>query len=202
MSPEDLKALWVSLKLATWTTIILMAFGTPLSWWLSRRHHWRHRILETILSLPLVLPPTVLGFYLLLILSPEGWIGTWITPWRGWVFTFEGLLIGSVIHSLPFAIQPMVSAFHSLDPQVLEAATTLGASPLDRFFTITLPLCRGSFLASSAMVFAHTMGEFGVVMMLGGSIEGETRTASIAIYEKVELLDYTGAHLISLSLVW
>ncbi|HID50115.1 MAG TPA: molybdate ABC transporter permease subunit [Chromatiales bacterium] len=195
----DLTALALSLKLAAITTLILLLLGTPLAWWLARSR-WRFRfLLEAVIALPLVLPPTVLGFYLLLALGPRGPVGGLFAGLGGQplVFTFTGLVIGSVIYSLPFVVQPLQAAFATVGRRPLEVAATLGASPLDRFFTVALPLARSGFLTAAVLGFAHTLGEFGVVLMIGGNIPGETRVVSIAIYDHVEGLDYDRAHWLS-----
>jgi molybdate transport system permease protein len=192
----DLTALWITLKLALISTIILLIIGAPLAWWLARSR-WRFRfVAEAIVALPLVLPPTVLGFYLLLLLGPRGPVGGMLETLGGrpLAFTFTGLVIGSVIYSLPFVVQPLQNAFSAVGRRPLEAAATLRASPLDRFFTVAVPLARPGFLTACVLGFAHTLGEFGVVLMIGGNIPGETRVASIAIYDHVESLDYVQAH--------
>ncbi|HAK50713.1 MAG TPA: molybdate ABC transporter permease subunit [Gammaproteobacteria bacterium] len=196
MNEPDLVALFVTLKLALISTLILLLLGTPFAWWLSRTE-WRFRFLiEAIVALPLVLPPTVLGFYLLVALSPTGPIGA-VTSALGLgslAFSFTGLVIGSVIYSMPFVIQPLQDAFRAIGPRPLEAAATLRASPLDRFITIVLPLAKPGFITASVLGFAHTLGEFGVVLMIGGNIPGETQVVSIAIYDHVEMLEYSRAH--------
>ena len=192
----DLTALWITLKLALISTMILLIIGAPLAWWLARSR-WRFRfVAEAIVALPLVLPPTVLGFYLLLLLGPRGPVGGMLESLGGrpLAFTFTGLVIGSVIYSLPFVVQPLQNAFSAVGRRPLEAAATLRASPLDRFFTVAVPLARPGFLTACVLGFAHTLGEFGVVLMIGGNIPGETRVASIAIYDHVESLDYVQAH--------
>ncbi|MEJ2385288.1 MAG: molybdate ABC transporter permease subunit [Xanthomonadales bacterium] len=192
----DLTALWITLKLALISTIILLVLGAPLAWWLARSR-WRYRfVAEAIVALPLVLPPTVLGFYLLLLLGPRGPVGATLDALGGrpLAFTFTGLVIGSVIYSLPFVVQPLQNAFSAVGRRPLEAAATLRASPLDRFVTVAVPLARPGFLTACVLGFAHTLGEFGVVLMIGGNIPGQTRVASIAIYDHVESLDYVQAH--------
>jgi len=195
----DLSALLISLKLALVTTFILLILGTPLAWWLARSQ-WRHRYLvEAIVALPLVLPPTVLGFYLLLLLSPNGPLGALMTALgsHALAFTFAGLVIGSVIYSLPFVVQPLQNTFSAVGRRPLEVAASLRASPLDRFFTVAVPLALPGFVTAGVLGFAHTLGEFGVVLMIGGNIPGKTRVASIAIYDHVESLNYTRAHWLS-----
>jgi len=188
----DLIALFTTLKLAGLSTIILLLFGTPLAWWLARTNTRLKFIIDAIIALPLVLPPTVLGFYLLIAMGPNGPLGG-----LSLAFSFEGLLLGSVIYSLPFVVQPLQSAFASIGDRPFDVAATLRASPLDRFFTVAVPLARPGFLTAAVLGFAHTVGEFGVVLMIGGNIQGETQVASIAIYEHVEALDYAHAHALS-----
>ncbi|HIP53449.1 MAG TPA: molybdate ABC transporter permease subunit [Chromatiales bacterium] len=199
ISEADLLALRVTLQLAGITTLILLLIGTPLAWWLARSR-WRFKfLLEAVVALPLVLPPTVLGFYLLVALGPHGPIGQLMEALGGQslAFTFTGLVVGSVIYSLPFVVQPLQSAFSNLSHRPLEAAATLRASPMDRFFTIAVPLARPGFLTAIVLGFAHTVGEFGVVLMVGGNIPGKTQVLSIAIYDHVETLEYGHAHLLS-----
>ncbi|MGD2130397.1 MAG: molybdate ABC transporter permease subunit [Lysobacterales bacterium] len=196
LNSGDLTALLMTLRLALISTLILVAVGTPLAWWLARTR-WRLKfLLEALIALPLVLPPTVLGFYLLLALGPDGLLGGAAQAWTGrpLAFTFTGLVIGSVIYSLPFVVQPLQDAFASIGRRPLEVAATLRASPVDRFLTVAVPLARGGFFTAAVLGFAHTMGEFGVVLMIGGNIPGQTRVASIAIYDHVESLQYVNAH--------
>ena len=199
LNDADLTALFITLKLATVTTIILLLIGTPLAWWLARTQ-WRYKFfLEAIIALPLVLPPTVLGFYLLLALGPNGPLG-YLTQSLGGqplAFSFTGLVIGSVFYSMPFVVQPLQSAFNAIGDRPLEVAATLRATPLDRFFTVAVPLARSGFITAAVLGFAHTIGEFGVVLMIGGNIPGETQVLSIAIYDHVESLQYTQAHWLS-----
>ncbi len=199
LTDSDLTALVITLKLAGITTLILLLLGTPLAWWMARTH-WRYKfVLEAVIALPLVLPPTVLGFYLLVSLGPNGPLGG-LMEWLGGkslAFTFTGLVIGSVFYSLPFVVQPLQAAFTAIGPRPLEVAATLRASPLDRFFTIAVPLARPGFLTAAVLGFAHTVGEFGVVLMIGGNIPGQTQVLSIAIYDHVEMLEYTHAHWLS-----
>ncbi len=192
----DISALWITLKLASITTVILLLVGTPLAWWLARTH-WRGKpLVEAVVALPLVLPPTVLGFYLLIALGPYGPVGSLSIALgrRPLAFTFTGLVIGSVFYSLPFVVQPLQGAFTAISKQLLEAAATLRASPLDTFFSIIIPLARPGFLTAIVLGFAHTVGEFGVVLMIGGNIPGRTQVLSIAIYDHVENLEYVQAH--------
>lgn len=199
LSEADLTALFITLKLAGISTLILLLLGTPLAWWLAQTR-WRFKfLLEALIALPLVLPPTVLGFYLLLTLGPNGPLGQ-LSQWSGGgslAFTFTGLVIGSVFYSMPFVIQPLQDAFGTIGRRPLEVAATLRASPLDRFFTVAIPLARPGFITAAVLGFAHTLGEFGVVLMIGGNIPGETQVASIAIYDHVESLEYTQAHWLS-----
>jgi molybdate transport system permease protein len=192
----DLTALWITLKLALISTIILLILGAPLAWWLARSRSRFRFVAEAVVALPLVLPPTVLGFYLLLLLGPAGPVGATLDALGGrpLAFTFTGLVVGSVIYSLPFVVQPLQNAFQAVGRRPMEVAATLGAGPLDRFFTVAVPLARPGFLTAAVLGFAHTLGEFGVVLMIGGNIPGETRVASIAIYDHVESLDYVQAH--------
>ena len=196
LQPEDWTALWITLKLAAVTTLILIIFGTPLAWWLSQTRFRRKFLVEAIVALPLVLPPTVLGFYLLVAMGPEGPVGRFFQAIGGQppVFSFAGLVIGSVIYSLPFVVQPLQDAFNAMGTRPLEAAATLRASPWDRFWSVAVPLARPGFVTAAVLGFAHTLGEFGVVLMIGGNIPGETQVVSIAIYDHVESLAYTQAH--------
>ncbi len=199
LDEADIAALFVTLKLAGLTTLILLLLGTPLAWWLARSK-WRYKfLLEALIALPLVLPPTVLGFYLLITLGPNGPLGNLSQALGGpsLAFTFTGLVIGSVFYSMPFVIQPLQNAFAAIGSRPLEVAATLRASPLDRFFTIAVPLARSGFLTATVLGFAHTIGEFGVVLMIGGNIPGKTQVLSIAIYDHVEALEYGQAHLLS-----
>ncbi len=196
LSPDDLSAVWLTLQLASLTTVVLLVLATPMAWWLARTiSPWRTPI-NAIVALPLVLPPTVLGFYLLVALGPNG-PGGQLTQWLGWghlPFTFSGLLLGSLIYSLPFAVQPLQHAFESMGTRPMEVAATLRARPLDAFFSVALPLARPGFVTAAILTFAHTVGEFGVVMMLGGNIPGQTRVVSTQIYGHVEAMEYAQAH--------
>jgi len=203
ISEQDLIALFVTLKLASISTIVLIVIGTPIAWWLSHSH-WRYKyFVEAIIALPLILPPTVLGFYILVSLGPNGPIGGLSSAMGGesLAFTFTGLVIGSVVYSMPFVIQPLQNAFSAIGQRPLEVAATLGASPIDRFFSIALPMARPGFITASVLGFAHTLGEFGVVLMIGGNIPGRTKVVSISIYDHVEALEYGQAHALSASLL-
>lgn len=199
MTESDITALLITLKLAITTTIILLLVGTPLAWWLSRTRTRLKFVIEAMIALPLVLPPTVLGFYLLLMLGPKGPLGGLMQSLGGssLAFTFSGLVIGSVFYSMPFVVQPLQNAFTAIGTRPLEVAATLRASPLDRFFSIAIPMARPGFFTASVLGFAHTIGEFGVVLMIGGNIPGETQVLSIAIYDHVEGLQYGQAHTLS-----
>ena len=199
----DLGPLWLSVQLAAITSILLLAASTPLAWWLANtRSRWKPAI-QALVAMPIVLPPTVMGFYLLVVLGPYGAIGSWWVELTGsaLTFSFTGLVIASCIYSLPFAVQPLQGAFESMGRQELEAARTLGASPIDAFLSVVVPLSAPGFLTALVLSFAHTLGEFGVVLMVGGNIPGETRLISIAIYDHVESLNYAAAHSLSLTLL-
>jgi molybdate transport system permease protein len=191
--------LWLSVQLAGITTIVLMLLATPVAWWLAQTASRWKPFVQASVALPIVLPPTVLGFYLLIVLGPAGAIGSWWVELTGsaLTFSFTGLVIASCMYSLPFAVQPLVVAFESLGQRNLEAARTLGASHVDAFFSVALPLSIRGYLGAVVLSFAHTLGEFGVVLMVGGNIPGETRVISIAIYDQVESLDYAAAHQLS-----
>lgn len=189
----------LSLRLATVTTIVLLFLGTPLAWWLAYTSCWCKTLIEAMVALPLVLPPTVLGFYLLLTLGPHGLVGNlWLSLTGGHLaFTFTGLVIGSVIFSLPFVVHPLQNAFQTIGKRPLEVAATLRAAPLDRFLTVVIPLARPGFLTAAILSFTHTIGEFGVVLMIGGGIPGKTQVLSVSIYEQVERLEFQQAHWLS-----
>ena len=193
---SDLVALGITLKLAVTTTLILLILGTPLAWWLAVTHARLKVVVEALVALPLVLPPTVLGFYLLIVLGAHGPLGGLMVALGGrpLAFSFAGLAVGSVLYSLPFVVQPLRDAFAAIGTRPLEVAATLRASPLDRFLTVAVPLARPGFLTAVVLGFAHTLGEFGVVLMIGGNIPGETQVLSIAIYDHVEAVDYARAH--------
>lgn len=195
--------IWLTLKLAAVTTFWLLLLGTPLAWWLSRQRGWLGAAIEAIVALPLVLPPTVLGFYLLIAFAPHSAFGSaWQTlTGQPLAFSFSALVIGSFFYSLPFVVQPLQAAFQQLPKGLLEAASTLGARPGDRWLTVILPLCRRAFIGAASLGFAHTVGEFGVVLMIGGNIPGETQVLSIALYDQVEALNYDTAHLMAAGLM-
>ena len=196
---ETLSPLWLTLRLAAATTVCLMILGTPLALWLARTKVRARPLVEALTALPLVLPPTVLGFYLLILFSPASPVGgIWLALTGGTLtFSFTGLVVASILYSLPFAVQPLQAAFEAQGAAPGEAAAMLRASPLDRFATVTLPLARRGYLTAAVLTFAHTLGEFGVVLMVGGNIPGKTRVISIAIYEQVETIRYDRAHLLS-----
>lgn len=194
--PDDWNAVLLTLKLAGTTTLLLLLFGTPIAWWLARTRSWLKGPVGAAVALPLVLPPTVLGFYLLVTLGPNGPIGQ-LTQSLGLgllPFTFPGLVLASVLYSMPFVVQPLQQAFESLGERPLEAAATLRASPWDTFFSVVLPLARPGFVTATILGFAHTVGEFGVVLMIGGNIPEKTRVVSVQIYDHVEALEYAQAH--------
>ena len=196
LDTTSLAAIRLSVELALATTLTLLVLGTPLAWWLARgRTRWRVPV-RALVALPLVLPPSVLGFYLLVAMGPNGPLGaaTRALGWGTLAFTFWGLLIGSVVYSLPFVVQPLINAFEAIGERPLEAAATLRAGPLDAFWHVALPLARPGYVTGAVMGFAHTLGEFGVVLMIGGNIPGETRVISVQIYDHVEALEYTQAH--------
>ncbi len=196
MNSATWSAVWLTLQLAGLTTLILLLLGTPLAWWLTRTRSWLKGPVSALVALPLVLPPTVLGFYLLITLGPHGPIGQ-LTQSLGLgllPFTFSGLVLGSVLYSMPFVVQPLQNAFEAMGERPLEVAASLRASPLDAFFSVVLPLARNGYLTASVMGFAHTLGEFGVVLMLGGNIPNQTRVLSVQIFDHVEALEYAQAH--------
>ncbi|MFT4554445.1 MAG: molybdate transport system permease protein [Chlamydiales bacterium] len=199
----DFTAFWLTLKLAGTSTLILLLLGTPLAWWLAHSRFRFKILVEAIVALPLVLPPTVLGFYLLIALGPHGPIGSLLELMGGrhLAFTFSGILVGSVLYSLPFVVQPLQNAFIAIGRRPLEVAATLRASPFDRFLSVALPLARSGFFTAAVLGFAHTVGEFGVVLMIGGNIPGETQVLSIAIYDYVEAMEFGQAHLLAGSLL-
>ena len=196
---EELGPLWLSVQLGAVTMALLLLIATPLAWWLAMTRSPVKPVMQAIVALPIVLPPTVLGFYLLILLGPYGAIGSWWVQSNGdaLTFSFLGLVIASCVYSLPFAVQPLVAAFESIGKQPVEAARTLGASRLNAFISVVVPMAAPGFLGASVLSFAHTLGEFGVVLMVGGNIPGETRVISIAIFDHVEALDYASAHRLS-----
>jgi molybdate transport system permease protein len=203
LEPEALQALWLTAKVSAVVTLILLVLGTPIAWWLARTHSPLKAPIAAIVALPLVLPPTVLGFYLLLAMGPHGFAGR-LTESLGLgllPFTFWGLVVASVFYSLPFMVQPLQSAFESIGRRPLEVAATLRATPLDAFFSVVVPMALPGFLTASVMSFAHTVGEFGVVLMIGGNLAGETRVASVQIYDYVEAMQYEHAHAMAAVLI-
>jgi len=203
MPSPDLLALAVTLKMAALTTVILLLIGTPLAWFLANMTSRFKVIIEAIVALPLVLPPTVLGFYLLIAFSPQHLPGQMWQQVTGQqlAFSFSAIVMGSVLYSLPFVVQPLQKAFEQLGDSLLEAGAMLGAGPIDRFFTIVLPLTKASFITAASLGFAHTVGEFGIILMIGGNIPGETRVLSIALFDHVEAFDYAKAHVLAISLL-
>lgn len=199
LTDSDLQAIWLTVRLATIVTLILLMLGTPLAWWLARNKTWWKAPISAVVAMPLVLPPSVLGFYLLLTMGPHGFVGEF-TQWLGigvLPFTFWGLVAASVLYSLPFMVQPLQTAFESIGMRPLEVAATLRASPVDTFFSVIAPQAKAGFVTAAVMTFAHTVGEFGVVLMIGGNIPGVTKVASVQIYDHVEALNYTQAHALS-----
>jgi molybdate transport system permease protein len=203
LSESDLSAALLTVRLAGTTTVFLLLLGTPLAYWLTFSKSWLKRPVSALVSLPLVLPPTVLGFYLLILMGPRGMLGKLIESlgWPQLSFSFSGLVIGSILYSLPFVVQPIQQAFKMLGTVPLETAATLGASAQHRFFNVILPLTKNAFLTATILGFAHTVGEFGLVLMLGGNIPGKTRVLSMAIYDHVEAMDYEQANSLSLYLL-
>ena len=202
-TPALLAPLWLSVQLAAVTTLLLIIIGTPIAWWLAQSASRYKPIVQATVALPIVLPPTVMGFYLLILLGPAGAIGSWWVELTGsaLTFSFSGLVVASCLYSLPFAVQPLVTAFEALGKDRMEAARTLGASSLDAFFSVAVPLSLRGYLGAAVLSFAHTLGEFGVVLMVGGNIPGETRVISIAIYDQVESMNYAAAHQLSAALL-
>jgi molybdate transport system permease protein len=203
MTDDLIDVVLLTLKLAGMTTVVLLVIATPLAWWLARSRSWWSEVVAAITALPIVLPPTVLGFYLLIALGPQSPLMRLLSPFgvRTLSFTFTGLVIGSVIYSLPFAVQPIRNAFRSIGRRPLEAAATLRASPLDAFLSVALPMARPGFVTAAVLVFAHTIGEFGVVLMIGGGIPGKTEVVSIRIYQLVESLQFGEAHRLAAALL-
>ncbi len=203
LDDQDWQALALTVRLAAWVTVLLLLLGTPMAWWLARTSSRLKGVVAAVVALPLVLPPTVIGFYLLMLMGPHGPVGQ-MTQALGWgllPFTFWGLVVGSVLHSLPFVVQPLQQAFEAIGPRPLEVAATLRAGPWDRFVTVVLPLARPGFLTASVLGFAHTVGEFGVVLMIGGNIPGATRVLSVALYGHVEAMDLGKAHVLAAGMV-
>lgn len=199
MTLPDLAPLWLTLRLAATTTAVLLVIGTPIAWWLAFTKARAKPVVEAVTALPLVLPPTVLGFYLLVFLSPTSWLGGLWADATGstLTFSFSGLVVASVLYSLPFTVQPLQAAFETIGPAPLEAAAMLRAGPLDAFVSVASPMALRGYLTAAVLTFAHTVGEFGVVLMVGGNIPGRTRVISIAIYEHVETIDLASAHVLS-----
>jgi molybdate transport system permease protein len=202
-SPSDLSAIWLTIKLATVVTIVLLLIGTPIAWWLARTRCWWKGAVSAVVALPIVLPPTVIGFYLLVAMGPHGTLGQ-LTQTLGLgvlPFTFAGLVVASVIYSLPFVVQPLQNAFEAIPERVLETAATLRASALDAFFSVALPLAKPGLMTAAVLGFAHTVGEFGVVLMIGGNIPGQTRVVSVQIFDHVEGMEYAAAHWLSAAML-
>ena len=199
VADSTLGAVWLTIKLAGLTTVILLLIGTPLAWWLARTRSWAKSVVNALVALPIVLPPTVIGFYLLVTLGPSGPVGQVMVSMGldTLPFTFAGLVVGSVIYSLPFVVQPLQNAFEAIGDRPLEVAATLRASPLDTLISVVLPLAKPGYVTATVMGFAHTVGEFGVVLMLGGNIPDKTRVVSVQIYDHVEALEYAQAHWLS-----
>lgn len=203
LSEADIGAIWLTLKLASTVTVLLLLIATPIAWWLARTQSWLKGPVSAVIALPLVLPPTVLGFYLLIAMGPQGFIGE-LTQSLGLgtlPFTFSGLVVASIIYSMPFVVQPLQNAMEAIGERPLEVAASLRAGPLDRFFTVVLPLAKPGFITASILGFAHTIGEFGVILMIGGNIADETRVVSVQVYDHVESLEYAQAHTLSAILV-
>ncbi|OUS12094.1 molybdenum ABC transporter permease subunit [Gammaproteobacteria bacterium 53_120_T64] len=199
LSQLDFQPVWLTLQLASITTLLLLCLATPLAWWLANTTSRYRQVINALVALPLVLPPTVLGFYLLLLLGPKGWLGQFTASLGlGTLpFTFAGLVLASVIYSLPFAVQPIQNAFIAIGRRPLEVAATLRASPWDRFISVALPLAKPGLLTGAVLCFAHTLGEFGVVLMIGGNIPGQTQVLSVAIFDHVEAYEYAAAHVLA-----
>lgn len=203
LSASDLAAIWLTMRLAFTVTVLLLLIGTPVAWWLSQTRSWLKAPIGALLSLPLILPPTVIGFYLLIAFAPHGMIGKFTASigLGSLAFTFWGLVVASMIYSMPFVIQPLQNAFEAIGKKPLEAAATLNASPLDRFLSVAVPLAKPGFITAAILGFAHTVGEFGVVLMIGGNIPQETQVISVKIYEHVEALEYAQAHYLSVLMI-
>lgn len=203
LGPAEWQAIQVTFKLCLYTTLILLVLATPLAWWLAQGRSHGRVLVQAVVALPLVLPPTVLGFYLLVALGPRGVVGSTLEELglHHLAFSFEGILIASVLYSMPFAVQPLTEAFRNLGRRPVEVASSLGAGAVDRFRTVIFPLTRGGFVVAATLTFAHTLGEFGVILMLGGSIPGETKVLSVLIYDHAESMNYDAAHSLSLMLL-
>ncbi|NNL10291.1 MAG: molybdate ABC transporter permease subunit [Pseudomonadales bacterium] len=203
MSSNDWLSLWLTAKLAAVSTLALMAIGIPLAWWLARSHFRGKAIIEALVALPIVLPPTVIGFYLLIAFAPDTAMAkVWQAAFgRPLAFSFDGLVLGSIIYSLPFVVQPLQSRFEGISRATLLSAASLGAGPMDRFFNIVLPLSKRALLAAAALGFCHTVGEFGIVLMIGGSIPGQTQVLSIALFDHVESMNFRSAHILAMLLL-
>ncbi len=197
------EVVWTTLRLAGLTTVLLLILATPIAWWLARRRAWWKEVVAAVTTLPIILPPSVLGFYLLIAIAPQSPLMAPLHAFgvRTLAFTFQGLVIGSMVYSLPFAVQPIRNAFEAMGARPMEVAATLRASPIDAFFTVALPLARRGFLTAAILVFAHTIGEFGVVLMIGGAIPGKTEVISVRIYQLVESLQYGEAHRLAAGVV-
>lgn len=199
ISQADMAAIWLTIRLASTVTFLLLLISTPMAWWLSQSRSWLKAPIGALLALPLILPPTVIGFYLLIAMSPDGFLGQ-LTNWLGLnslAFSFWGLVLASMLYSLPFVVQPLQNAFEAIGKRPLEVAMTLRATPIDRFFSVVMPLAKTGFISAAILGFAHTVGEFGVVLMIGGNIPNKTQVVSVKIYEHVELFEYDQAHYLS-----
>lgn len=196
LTDTDLQAIGLTLQVAALTSVILLLVGTPIAWWLAHTRSWVKKPLAALVALPIVLPPSVLGFYLLVFMGPQGTLGQWMQALGLGLlpFTFKGLVVASVFYSMPFMVQPIQNAFEAMGTRPLEVAASLRASPMDAFFSVVVPLCKPGFVTGTIMCFAHTVGEFGVVLMVGGNIPGATRVVSVQIYDHVEAMEYSDAH--------
>lgn len=203
LTDADLAAIWLTVKLASTVTLLLLIIGTPIAWWLARTHSFLKGPVAALVAMPLVLPPTVLGFYLLLAMGPDGFIGqfTQAIGLGTLPFTFWGLVVASIVYSLPFVVQPIQNSIEAMGERPLEVAATLRATPLDRFFTVVIPIAKPGFITATILGFAHTVGEFGIVLMIGGNIPGQTQVVSVLLYEHVEVLNYDHAHNLAAILV-